>query len=58
MEYLYGNFTEEQIKKVKSQMHNMIHWLLIYKEQDYDKDKLDRYFQSVLMRISGLNELL
>ena len=36
----------------------MIHWLLIYKEQGYDADKLDRYFNTVLLRLSGFNEML
>lgn len=58
MEYLYGSFSSKQMEQAKKQMHSMIHWLLIYKEQNYDPDKLDRYFNTVLLRLSGFNELL
>lgn len=58
MEYLYGNFSSNQMEQTKKQMHSMIHWLLIYKEQNYDPNKLDRYFNTVLLRLSGFNELL
>ena len=58
MEHLYGNFSNEQMDKTRKQMHSMVHWLLIYQEQHYDADKLDRYFNTVLLRFSGLNELL
>lgn len=55
MEY---NFTTEQMRQAQKKMHDMIHWLLIYKEQGYDADKLDRYFNTVLLRLSGFNEML
>lgn len=58
MEYLYGNFTDEQMEKTRKQMHSLVHWLLIYKEENYDAEKLDQYFKTVLMRFGGLNELL
>lgn len=58
MEYLYGNFSSKQMEQAQKQIHSMIHWLLIYKEQNYDPDKLDRYFNTVLLRLSGFNELL
>lgn len=55
MKHLYGEFTKQQIKDQKKQLHSSIHWLLIYKEENYEL--LDRYFTSLLYRISGLNEL-
>ena len=56
MKHLYGHFTEEQIKNEKRKLHSAIHWLLIYKEQEYLQ--LDAYFKSLLYKISGLNSLL
>lgn len=58
MDYLYGNFSAEQMDKARKKMHDMVHWLLVYKEQGYESDKLDRYFNTVLLRLSGFNELL
>lgn len=53
---LYGDFSNEQMRDYKKHLHNRIHWLLIYKEEDYDK--LDDYFSSILFQLFGLNELL
>lgn len=56
MMHLYGNFSETQIKEQKKSLHNSIHWLLIYKEENYEY--LDTYFESLLLRIGGLNDIL
>lgn len=53
---LYGEFSDEQMRDYKKHLHNRIHWLLIYKEETYDK--LDDYFSSILFQLFGLNELL
>lgn len=57
MEYSYGKFTPEQIKDAKKLVHSMVHWLLLYAEQDYDKEKFGQYFKTVLYRIGGMGEL-
>lgn len=51
-----GNFEERQMDREKKILHAKIHWLLIYKEEDYSG--LDGYFESVLTYISSLNDLL
>lgn len=54
--HLYGEFTATQIKEQKKSLHNSIHWLLIYKEENYEY--LDAYFDSLLLRVGGLNDIL
>lgn len=56
METKYGTITKEQFEEYKKQLHGMIHWLLVYKEKNYED--LDAYFSSVLFRISGFNSVL
>lgn len=56
MKHLYGTFSPTQIKEQKKSLHNSVHWLLIYKEENYEY--LDTYFDSLLMRIGGLNDIL
>lgn len=56
MMHLYGEFTATQIKEQKKSLHNSIHWLLIYKEENYEY--LDAYFDSLLLRVGGLNDIL
>ena len=58
MENLYGSFTAEQMESIKEKYHKRVHWLLVYVEEGYDKRKLDAYFRSVLLQVSGLSELL
>ena len=56
MKHIYGSFSEQQMKEQKKILHGSVHWLLLYKENNYDK--LDVYFEYLLRRISGLNTLL
>ena len=56
MDHLYGEFSKIQMQEQKKHLHNSIHWLLIYKEEDYPQ--LDYYFETLLWRISGLNDIL
>lgn len=56
METKYGTITKEQFEEYKKQLHGMIHWLLVYREKNYDD--LDNYFSSVLFRINGFNSVL
>ena len=56
MRHLYGNFSAKQIHQQKENLHNSIHWLLLYKEQKYPH--LSNYIKSLMLRISGLNRLL
>lgn len=57
MKHIYDNeFSPSQMKEEFSILHAKIHWLLIYKEENYPL--LDSYFVSVLEYIASLNELL
>lgn len=56
MKHISGSFSEQQMKEQKKILHGSVHWLLLYKENNYDK--LDVYFEYLLRRISGLNTLL
>lgn len=64
MQYLYGEFTYDQIKSAIRVMHNDIHKLLLYKDEDIhevifnSEDDFLIYFNSLLFRFGGLNELL
>lgn len=55
MKYKYGNFSEEQMRDYKKILHNKIHWLLLYKESNYEK--LDEYFENLQCQIAGLVSL-
>lgn len=62
MDYLYGHFTEEQIEHFKKQLHNKIHWLILYKDpmtkEEYPNVDYNKYFISLMLEIDGLNALL
>lgn len=55
MKYKYGEYPQEQVHGYKAELHNKIHWLLLYKEQDYEH--LDKYFAIIQSYLDGLNEL-
>ncbi len=64
MDYIYGNFSDNQIKDNAKLMHNQIHKLLLHKDKaveniifSTDRD-FDTYFVNLLYRFGGLNELL
>ena len=56
MDTLYGSVTKNQISEYKKRLHTCVHWLLIYKEQDYEF--LEERFDSLMKQISGYNTLL
>ena len=56
MKYKYGTYPDEQFDSYKKRMHSLIHWLLIYAEED--NPILDKYFEKVQIKLDGLNELL
>ena len=56
MKHKYGEFNQNQIANYKKKLHNNVHWLLIYKEENYEF--LDEYFNSLMLRINGLNRIL
>jgi len=64
MEYLYGSFSDEQMKEMARQMHNDIHKLLLYMDPNVEKksfeayDEFHRFFQNTLIRFGGMNTLL
>ena len=56
MQHKYGSFSENQMSDYKKKLHNSIHWLLVYKENDYKL--LDEYFNTTLLKLNAMNELL
>lgn len=64
MDYLYGEFSKEQIRDIEKVMHNAVHRLLLYKDR-FIEDKIfnsdeafKRYFEDVLFKFGGFNKLL
>lgn len=64
MDYLYGTFSDEQIKNAAHLMHKNIHRLLLYKDNLVtDKifnsdDEFKKYFEDILFKFGGFNTLL
>lgn len=64
MEYLYGNFSDKQIKLNAISMHNAVHKLLLHKDKNisgliFDSDdQFKQYFRNLLYRFGGFNTLL
>lgn len=64
MDYLYGSFTGEQIKKTAQQMHNDVHRLLLYKDKKIEEkifendEEFLNYYKNLLYRFGGMNTLL
>ncbi len=56
MKCKYSHISNQQKMDYAKALHRDIHWLLIYKENGYDK--LDVYFSSILFKLGGLNSLL
>lgn len=55
MNYKYGTLSQSQIHEEKERLKKAIFILLPYRETQYEL--LDKYFESLLFRINGLNEL-
>ena len=58
MDYLYGEFSDEQIKNAAILMHKNIHRLLLYKDNLVTTKIFKRYFENILFKFGGLNTLL
>ena len=63
MRYIYGEFTDEQIKEAVRQMHNDIHKLLLYKDNKIE-DKIFEddeafliFFENVMYKLGGTKTL-
>lgn len=56
MECKYGYFTNDQMNEYKKRLHSLVHWLLIYQENN--NPNTEKYFQKVQYKLNGLNELL
>ena len=63
MKYIYGSFTKRQIKEAAHAMHNDVHKLLLYKDNqikekifENDEDFLI-FFQNVMFKFSGTETL-
>lgn len=62
MQHLYGHFNNEQMENYKVKLHKELFWLLIYKDpktrDEYLNIDFNKYFDGLMRRIDGLNELL
>lgn len=56
MEHKYGTYPSSQFINYKERLHNLIHWLLIYAEEN--NPNLNDYFDRVQYKLNGLNELI
>ncbi len=56
MKCKYSYISNKQKSDYAQALHRDLHWLLIYKENGYEK--LDVYFSSILFKLGGLNSLL
>lgn len=57
MEHKYGNFPTSQFEEYKKRLHSMIHYFLIYVEENKESI-LEGYFDVVQTKLAGLNQLL
>ena len=63
MEYIYGEFTDKQIREAVRAMHSDIHRLLLYKDKKIEEIIFESekeymaYFKNLLFRFAGMNEL-
>ena len=63
MHYLYGEFTDEQINEAVKQMHNDIHKLLLYKDNQIEEiifendEAFFAFFENVLFKFGGTKTL-
>ena len=62
MQTIYGHFDDEQMENYKVKLHKELFWLLIYKDpktrEEYLNVDFNKYFDGLMRRIDGLNELL
>ena len=60
MKHQYGYFTDEQMENYKTKLHKDVFWLLLYKDpkKDFPDVDYEKYFEGLMLKINGLNELL
>lgn len=64
MQYMYGEFSDDQVKANARLMHGEIHKLLLYKDPELtdlifkSEEEFYTYFHNLLYRFGGLNSLL
>ena len=56
MKTIYGEYGNDQFAEYLKKLHSMIHWLLIYKENE--NSVLSDYFIFLQERINGLSSIL
>lgn len=55
--YKYGMMSQSQLDHIKKRIHSLIHWLLIYAENE-EYDVLNDYFNIVQSKLNGFNSVL
>lgn len=56
MKTIYGEYSNGQFTEYLKKLHSMVHWLLIYKENE--SSVLPDYFTLLQNRVNGLSSLL
>lgn len=62
--YLYGEFSDRQVKITANLLHSKIHKLLLYKDKNISEtlfntdEEFNNYFINFLIYLGGLNKLL
>ena len=56
MKNIYGAYGDAQFSGYIKKLHSMIHWLLVYKDEN--NSVLSDYFNFLQLRIQGFNSLL
>lgn len=49
------SFSEEELKSYFTRLHKRVHWLLVYKEENFPT--LSAYFDYILYQLKGLQSL-
>ena len=63
MKYIYGSFTKRHIKEAAHAMHNDVHKLLLYKDNQIEEKIFENdeafliFFQNVMFKFSGTKTL-
>lgn len=62
MQHSYGYFDDGQMENYKTKLHKDVFWLLLYKDpekiNDFRNVDYEKYFNSLMLKINGLNSLL
>lgn len=60
--YEYGLYDEAQFASYKKKLHDLLYWLLLYKDpktrDEFVNVNYNKYFENLMKRIDGFNKLM